>query len=361
MKVLHVETGKHLYGGPLQVYYLMRGLAECDQQNILVCSNHSAIAELAKEVASNVHSVPMSGDLDLEFLFRLRRIIRAERPDIIHLHSRRGTEIIGAIASRLEKRPVILSRRVDNPEPRWLVKLKYRLYHKVITISEGIKKVLLKEGVAIDKLVCVPSAVDTQTYNAHRDREWFQQHFNIKPEQPVIGVIAQLILRKGHRYLLQSIPQILSRYPDTQFLFFGQGPLTKQIQKEIIAQQLQNNVHLMGFREDIEKIMPNLDIVAHPAEMEGLGVSLLQAAACSIPIVASAVGGIPEIVKNNVNGILVPPKNQLALSDSILSLLENPERARTMGEAGRNIVEQKFSIEAMVQGNLAVYQSLISS
>ena len=163
MKVLHVEAGMHLYGGALQVVFLLRGLKALGVDSILACPDGSAIAREAAPHAQVV-TLPMKGDLDVGLLSRLRHLIREVRPDVIHLHSRRGSDIWGALAGRLEGVPVVLSRRVDNPEARLVVKLKYRLYDEVVTISEGIRQVLLSEGVPAGKLHCVLSAVDTQQY-----------------------------------------------------------------------------------------------------------------------------------------------------------------------------------------------------
>ena len=362
MKILHVETGKQLYGGALQVRYLLRGLHARGEQNVLVCSEQSAIGVDAEvqEVTERIHVVPMSGDLDAAFVWRLRRIIREEAPDLIHLHSRRGADLWGGIAGRLERVPVVLSRRVDNPEPRWWVAVKYQLYHRVITISEGIRRVLLSEGVPPPKVVCVPSAVDTELYVPRCDRAWFEKEMGLAPGQPVVGVVAQLISRKGHRYLLEAIPGILRQVPEVQFLFFGSGALAKPLEDEVYQRGLSGNVRLVGFRDDLARILPCLDVVAHPATMEGLGVALLQSSACGVPLVASAVGGIPEIVKEGVNGYLVSPRNPSELERALLALLQNRDRARMMGMAGRAFVERNFSIEAMVEGNRKVYAEVLS-
>ncbi len=359
MKILHVETGNKLYGGALQVLYLVKGLQQTGAQNVLVCGENSAVGQAARETAT-VYALPMFGDLDVGFVRRLRRIIRQESPDLVHLHSRRGADLWGGIAARLEGVPVVISRRVDNPEPRWWAKVKYRLYHRVVTISEGIRQVLLAEGVPAWKVVCVPSAVDTEQYLPGGDRGWFEKEFGITPGQPVVGVVAQLIPRKGHRYLLEAIPGVLQRVPQAQFLFFGTGFLEMSLQQEIEQRGLGGNVKLAGFRDDLVRIFPCLDAVAHPATMEGLGVALLQAAACGVPVVASGVGGISEIVQDGVNGFLVSPREPAELEQALLSLLLDSERAREMGRAGRVIVEQGFSIEAMVRGNRRIYAELLS-
>jgi len=360
MKILHVETGRHLYGGALQVFYLLRGLKELGCTNVLVCPKESAIGAAARDLCDPVHGIAMRGDLDLAFIARLRRIIRAEQPDLVHLHSRRGADTLGGIAARLAGARVILTRRVDNPERRSVVALKYRMYHRIITISEGIRDVLLAEGVPGDKVTCVHSAVDTSQYTQACDPDWFRAEFDLEPSQRVLGVIAQYIPRKGHRYLFAALPDILARHPDVKILLFGKGPLEEELRGLAAAPNLRGHIQLCGFRPDLARVLPCLYAVVHPADMEGLGVSLLQAAAAGIPLIATAAGGIPEIVRDGVNGRLVPPRDATALAAAIDALLSDPGLARSMGAAGRHIVEQEFSIDAMVHGNLEIYQQLLA-
>ncbi|MDE1998385.1 MAG: glycosyltransferase family 4 protein [Burkholderiales bacterium] len=359
MKVLHVEAGMHLYGGALQVVFLLRGLKALGVESILACPEGSAIAHEAAPHAE-VRAMPMKGDLDIGLLGRLRALIRETRPDVVHLHSRRGSDIWGALAGRLEGIPVVLSRRVDNPEAPWVVKLKYRLYDKVITISEGIRQVLLSEGVPADKLHCVPSAVDTDQYRPDRSHlQWFRKTFQIHPDELTIGMVAQFIQRKGHQTLLDALPDVLSRHPKTKVILFGQGPIRDEISQRVQASpQLREHVQLPGFRKDLDKILPCLDVLAHPAFMEGLGVSLLQAAACGVPLVGGRAGGIPEIVQPGLNGELMTPGDVSALAEHLSKLLGSAELRQQYGQAGRQWVESHFSIPAMVQGNLGVYQLL---
>ena len=359
LKILHVEAGTNLYGGALQVWYLLRGLHEQHHANILVCPHNSDISRRVTDITQRVYAIPMKGDADFSLIWRLRNIIREEQPDIVHLHSRRGADFLGAVAARLAHTRVVLTRRVDNPESVLLVRIKYGLCDKVVCISEGIKNVLLSEGVIPEKVVCVPSAVDSQKYNKTCDNDWFRKELGLSQHSRVIGMIAQFIERKGHRYLVQAIPRILSEYPDVQFVLFGKGPLEAGIRDRIQAAGLQSSVHFAGFRDDLECILPCLYAVVHPAEMEGLGVSLLQAAASRIPIVGTNVGGIPEIIRNKVNGYLIPARSSQAITDAVIELLRDPAKAGLMGNAGRELVETRFSITAMVTGNLNVYHSLL--
>ncbi|MCF6211558.1 MAG: glycosyltransferase family 4 protein [Gammaproteobacteria bacterium] len=360
LTVLHVEAGRHLYGGALQVVYLLRGLQAEGVRNILICPEGSAVATTVRETGVEVIEAPMGGDADPSLIFRLRRIIRRERPDLVHLHSRRGADLWGGIAARLSGVPAILTRRVDNPEPRWWVAFKYRLYDRVVSISEGIRRVLIDEGLAPVRVTCVHSAVDTERYRPGcADRALFGHELGLAGEGPVLAVVAQLIARKGHRYLLEVLPGILDAVPGVQVVFFGRGPLEMALRTEVERAGLTEQVHFAGFRDDLEHLLPCLDLVVHPAEMEGLGVSLLQAAACGVPIVAFPAGGIPEIVREGENGYLLPVGDVEGLRDRIIELLQAPERMREMGRCGRALVEREFSIDSMVRGNLAVYRGLV--
>ena len=122
----------------------------------------------------------------------------------------------------------------------------------------------------------------------------------------------------------------------------------------------QEQVRLAGFRDDLDRVLPCLDLVVHPAEMEGLGVSLLQAAAAGVPLIGTAVGGIPEVVRHEESGLLIPPADEAALAEAVIALLRNPERARALGRAGRALVEREFSVASMVKGNMAVYRALLA-
>jgi glycosyltransferase involved in cell wall biosynthesis len=360
MHILHIETGRHLYGGALQVLFLLRGLTETGCRNSLACPSGSAIAAAAG-ACSQLFEVPARGDLDAAFMLRLRGIIAAARPDLVHIHSRRGADLWGALAAWSRGVPALITRRVDNPENPLAARLKYRLYERIITISEAIRQVLLSEGIPAGKITCVPSAVDHRRYATPCDREWFRREFGLGPTDRTIGMIAQFIPRKGHRFLIEAAPGIFDRCPEARFIFFGKGPLQADVHKICVRNRIGDKTIFAGFRTDLERILPCLDLVAHPARMEGLGVSLLQTAAAGVPIVANRVGGIPEIVQDGVNGYLIDVGDRDAIMRRITELLADPEKARRFGSAGRMIVQSRFSVAAMVKGNLAVYHDMLSA
>lgn len=360
MKVVHVECGRHLYGGAQQVLYLLRGLQGDADRHVLACPPGSAIAGAAAGEGIPIRSLPMAGDVDPLLLPRLVRLLRDERPDLVHLHSRRGADPWGVLAARPLGIPVVLSRRVDNPEPRWLVAAKYGLVSRVIAISEAIRHVLLREGVPPAKVVCVPSAVDTDVFAPGCDRPWFSAALGVEPGRPAVGMLAQFIPRKGHQVLLDAVPSVLAEHPRTVFLLFGKGPLQGRVREEVARRALTDSVRFPGFRADVARVLPCLDLLVHPAFTEGLGVALLQAASAGVPIVGTRVGGIPEVVEPGVNGLLVEPGDAPALARAICDLLADPGLARRLGAAGRARAVSRFGIGAMCAGNRAVYRAVLA-
>jgi len=293
MHILHIETGRNLYGGALQVFYLLKGLHVKGFNNSLICPRGSEISIQCEKIAQ-VFAVPFLGDLDLTFPARIHRIIRSERPDIIHVHSRRGADIWGGLAARLTGTPSIITRRVDNPEAAWLARLKYSMYKRIITISDGIRNVLLSEGLEESRVQLIHSAVDSGKYTNACDREWFNGEFDLCSDNIIIGTLAQFIPRKGHRYIIEAAPEILKKFPECRFLFFGQGPLKNELQDLCRKAGLEKFIIFPGFLSNMERIVPCLDMLLHPATMEGLGIALLQAASAQVPLIGARAGGIPD-------------------------------------------------------------------
>jgi glycosyltransferase involved in cell wall biosynthesis len=360
MRVLHVESGMHLYGGARQVLYLMEGLHD-EVQNVLLCAANSEVAAAAQAQGERLRTLPMAGDLDPLLWWRLLRVIREERPDLVHLHSRRGADTQGAIAAWLARVPSVLSRRVDHAPVPLLVGLRYALYDRVIAISEEIRRVLLQAGVPAEKVVCVPSAADLRAVEQPVSHDALCEALELPPDSIVIGVVAQLIERKGHSYLLRAFADIAAALPKARLVFFGRGPLADSLRAQAAALNVIERVVLAGFRTDMAKLMGAIDLVVHPATAEGLGVALLEAAAARRPIVASAVGGIPEIVHNGESGLLVPPRDVNALATAVLRVLRDPELAQRLGEGARARVVARHSVPAMAAGNLAVYRAVLGS
>ncbi len=356
--IVHLETGMHLYGGARQVLLLTQGLLAHGVQSTLVCPPDSAIAAAAHPDVT-VHTLPMAGDLDAAFAFRFGKWLEATDADLVHVHSRRGADMWGGMGAKWAKRPAVLSRRVDNPENPLMAPMKYRRYERVIGISAGIVRQLRKIGVSEDKLRLVHSAIDAQTCEPAWDRRRFLDAFGLRDNQLVVMCVAQFIPRKGHAELLDAWNEVITACPDARLLLFGRGPEEAALKARAANSVAGSTIHFVGFHPDIREFIGHADVVAHPAHMEGLGIALLEAQAAGVPVVASAVGGIPEAVADGDSGILLEPGSVKQLGITLTKVLRDGDLRARMGTAGRKHVAEHFSPERMVSGNLDVYKEVI--
>lgn len=357
LKVAHVELGGRIVGGPQQVLYLLQGLKAAGVDNVLVAA---AGGPLAARVSESGHArvVPMrwSGDTDLSLLFRLWDLLRRERPDVLHLHA--GPDaVLGGVAARLAGVPSVLSRRVDNaprsPFSRWTYS---RLFDRVICISEAILEVLQRAGVDPSRLELVRSSVVADDWVRPASLAAFHAAFGLPQDALTLGVVAQLVPRKGHRVLFEALA--LGVPPEVRVICFGEGRLQAELQAEVEARGLGDIVQFAGHRNDLPEWMAQLDLVVHPALTEGLGVALLQAASAGVPVLASAADGMIEAVADGETGMLVPPGDAAALHRALLQLLAEPKLRSRYGAAGRARMLREFDVARMVERHIAIYRAL---
>src|SRR5690242_12756172 len=245
MRIAHVEAGRHLFGGAAQVQYLLEGLTGRGVENLLLCPPGSELG--AATPAALVRAVPMRGELDVALLPRLAAELKRVKPDLVHVHSRRGADLYGGFAAALAGVPAILTRRVDAPEPAAFARLKYRPYRAIVALSHAIERQLVDAGVARERLTLIPSGVDTQRYRPDvAARERLRAAFALRPDALVVGVIAQLIERKRHSWLFALLPELLRERPEVVIVCFGRGPLEGRLLAELAERGLTSRVVLAG-------------------------------------------------------------------------------------------------------------------
>jgi glycosyltransferase involved in cell wall biosynthesis len=360
MKIVHVETGRHFYGGAQQVIWLIEGLAARGIDNLLVCPPDSGIDTVARDAAIPVRNLQCAGDLDFRFAGQLGKLARSEKPDVVHCHSRRGADFLGGQALALSGVPAVLSRRVDHVEPGLLARWRYRPFRKVIAISEHIATVLVDGGMRPERITVIRSAVDIDSINATPDCEAFRDKFVIDDGDIVIAVIAQLIPRKGHRYLFDVIPNLRDRHPNIRVILFGEGPGEPKLKALATKLNLYGTLRFAGFRQDLDDYLACFDLLVHPAVREGLGVAMLKAAAAGVPVLAFDTAGAREAVVHGETGVLVPPQDVAKLQKAIELLIDEPEMRHELGAAGRQRMKDDFLVATMVDRHIDLYESVIN-
>ncbi len=356
--ILHIDSAKTWRGGQQQVFYLAQRLTNYD--NIIACPPRSPLAQRAKATGLKVFPVQMHGEWDLLAVYKLKKIIRKNSIKIVHLHSSHA-HALGLLATKSSRNcKVVLSRRVDFPiKKNILSRLKYSNVDRIIAISERVKQVLMTDGLPKERIDVVYSGVDIQKFQ-NIEANYLISELALNRNKLIIGNIAAFAWHKDHKTLLEAAKIVVDEFPEIIFLIAGEGPLRREIEILIRKFNLEERVKLLGFRQDIPEILSILHLFVLSSSWEGLGTSLLDAFASRVPVVATNVGGIPEIVRDGVNGILVPPGNPEALSSAIISLLKNRDLAGQMAEEGFKTVKEKFSIERMVEETRKIYDRLVA-
>jgi glycosyltransferase involved in cell wall biosynthesis len=360
MKIVHVETGRHFYGGAQQVIWLLNGLRAAGVECQLVCPPESDVSVAARKDGVPLTPLACAGDYDLRFAWRLRKLLRSEQPDIVHCHSRRGADFLGGWAAKSAGIPAVLSRRVDNPEPGWAAELRYRPFQKVIAISENIASVLTKNGLEWSDLAVIRDAVDVDCINAEPKHGVLQEEFNIAAMAFSIAVVAQLIPRKGHRFILDVLPGLCATYPFIKVVFFGAGDSEAQLRALARKLGLSATVAFAGFRDDLDDYLAAFDLLVHPAEREGLGVAMLKGAAAGLPVIAFDIAGAREAVLHGKTGVLIPPGDLAGLQIAIEVMIEEPEMRDEFGRAGRKRMQDDFSVKTMVESHVDLYKQILN-
>ncbi len=365
LKTLHLEAGRHLYGGPRQVLLLLDGLKQRGVGVTLACPTGSAIAAAAEMAGHQVITHELGGDLDVSAITFLARTVRDLKPDLLHAHSRRGADFFGGLAAALAGVPAILTRRVDNPDTPVVGHLKYLPYDRVVAISAAVRAQLDSQGVPAAKLRTIRSSIDADACQPTWTREQFLAEFDLEPNHQVVAVVAQLIPRKGHALLLQAWPMIIERCPDARLLVLGAGPLEAELiaLADRSAEQIEataGTVTFEGFRPDLRAFLGLVDVLVHPATREALGVSVLEAQAAGVPVVAFAAGGVPEVVVDTVTGLLAAPGDVEGLAAAVITLLDDPALRGRLGTEARTRIRREFSPDRMADDYLQLYREVLA-
>ncbi|MEM9160223.1 MAG: glycosyltransferase family 4 protein [Verrucomicrobiota bacterium] len=360
IRVLHVETGRHLYGGAQQVVYLMENLPALGVECGIVCAAGSEIADKALAAGATVFSPRIGGDLDIRLAYHVMRAARVWRADIVHVQSRRGADTWGLLGAKLAGKRLVISRRVDNWEFAWLGRMRFGAANHVICISDGVLQVLLRMGVSQDRMSIVHSAIDPNRFNRPASQSELREEFGLAPEVPILGIAAQLIQRKGHLLVFEALRRLESDWPHLYLIVFGRGPIEAELKAAAIELGLENRVVFAGFRNDLPRWVGALDLLVHPAYMEGLGNVLLQAAAAGVPCIGTRVGGIPEAMGGGKTGILIPVGDSDALAEAISRMLSDSSLRRRFAEEGPRFVDSGFTASHLAVGNANVYRQVMA-
>jgi len=289
-------------------------------------------------------------------------ILKGKNFDLVHTNGY-FADIIGVPASRLLGIPHIatchgfISNDRNLKSYNKLDIMALRFSKRIIAVSEGIKNNLISSGVKRQQVIVLQNAVelsmDDNMFLKHRD--YVRNKYHIRKEEIVLGYIGRISEEKGLRYLMEAGSKLIHSGVPLKIMIVGDGP--QKIEMARFAQQagLQNKVIFAGFQKDIETWLPSMDIFVLPSLTEGTPMALLESMACGIPVIATAVGGVPQIVDSGKNGILVSPAKTEEIVSAILNIITNKDLHKKLSEAGKETIRNRFNLNKWVNEIESIY------
>lgn len=401
-RVLHVISDKNVGGAGRYVIYLLQQPAMREFDVEVACPSGGRLIEELSGLGIKV--IPLSPacqdrSLSLSGIRELYQIIKKNKYDIVHSHS----SLSARVAARLSGiRGVVYTRHglggafgSDRVHPvpgsigpesresrRWpggisgpasiLGRLTQRFFSAyfadaIIAVSEAAAENLVRCGIIPSKITVIENGVPVPLLGDFLDLEHGSEPGGAitnevtKERSLVVGTVGRLSPEKGHSVLIQAAAIIRNRFPSCRFLIVGDGPLKDRLQNLAYDLGLEKEIEFIGYRPDVQPYLKSMDVFALPSYTEAMPLSLLEAMALGLPIVASKVGGIPEVIKDGYNGFLVEPGNEKDLADKIIRFLESPHVRKAMGQAGRETVESRFNVEIMTRKITELYWGVLAA
>jgi glycosyltransferase involved in cell wall biosynthesis len=355
VRIVHLVIGGDVAGGQLVALRLARAARARGDEVAFVAPERGPFTELAAREGFAVEILPLRRTFQLAAAWRLARLLRARRADVLHTHTLAAANVLARLAGRAARVPVVSHLHIENHfrrATRWLLarldNATARLAARLVAVSEDTKRAYERQGYPRGRIEVVYNGVDLPANGGYR-----------RNDPARIGEVARLCDVKGQRELLRAV----ARLPEARLVLAGRdleqgGAFQDELERESERLGIRERVEF-GFHDDVPALLETLDVVALPSWTEGLPLVLLEAMARGRPVVATPVGGTPELVLDGETGLLVPPRDPEALAAALRRLLEDPDLARRLGEAGRARVAERFTAAAQARRILAIYDELV--
>jgi len=340
-----------------------------------VGENEGSMEWLAEREGVRFVSIPSLGRelhpiKDLSTFWSLYQIIRAERPDVVHTHKSKAGAV-GRVAAWLCGVPVIVHTfhghvlhgyfsEAKSKVFRLIERAMAALSHRIVAVSPKVKDDLIRHGVAgAEKIDVVYLGLDLGSFErSTRNAGGLRAELGLSRETPLIGLVARLVPIKNIPMFLEAAKRVLAARTDARFVVAGDGELKETLAALAANLGIAERVSFLGFRTDLERIYPDLDVLCLTSDNEGSPVSLIEGLASGCAAVSTDVGGVTDVLEGGRCGVLVPAGDAEALAGAVLELLKNPARRTKFGEAGR-LSARRFSIERLVSDLDNLYKSLM--
>lgn len=380
IKILHIHTLPVISGSGINTFLTMRGLNHSPYHSELACAPNGRLIDLMQSQSLQVHLFknlvqPLHLIRDIQVLFQLKAFLKQNPFHIVHTHNSKAG-FIGRLAAKWAQIPVIVHTvhgfAFHDQEPFWR-RMLFRLLEriaviwcdKMIFISQPLIDWALAKGVIKakdqNKIVKIYSGIELERFQpvSAQQKNELRKIWGLKPDDWVIGIVSKLWEGKGHRILIRAFQAVQKQIKNAKLVIVGEGYLDSELKSLVQEYDLNESVLFTGFQMDVSQIMATFDVAVLPSSFEGMGRVLVEAMAMGKPVIASRVGGIPDLVEHGLQGLLFEPGKTEPLQAALVRLLTDPVLALQMGKAGRQKALAQFSSQTMVQSIQKVYLDLL--
>jgi len=349
--VLHMSSETGWRGGERQLLMLAAGAVAQGLDHAVAVPAGSALALRARSEGLEAVVLPSRRPWRPFALARMAHWLRRHDRAVVHAHTSPALDATPLLRLLVPLGGVVYTRRTSYPiRPA----RKYRTAaDRYVAVAGSVGRQLVAAGADPERVTVIPSGVDLAAIDAAPEAD----PLGLSDRGPAVGCVGALALEKGQAVLLSAWREVLASFPDARLILIGDGPERRSLEELAFGEPL-GSVRFTGFRNDVASCLKSLDLVVLPSLAEGIGGTAIEAMACRRAVVASRVGGLPEVVADGVTGLTVPPNDPGALSAAIVDLLTATRRRAAMGEAGRARVEEEFTGERMIASYLGVYREL---
>lgn len=339
LRVLMVSTERGWRGGERMLASLVSALPG-GVDAVTACPPSSPLAQRLGAAGKAVEALDARGPLDLAALRRLRRLAVSGRFDLVHAHTSHAHALTLPALFRTGI-PLVVTRHVAFPVKR-LSRWKYRAVRRFAAVSSAVRGVLVRGGVRPSRVDVIPNGIEALPLPA--DREAHRSALGIAPGEITVVSAGHFSAEKNHRLLLEAWTSVAPRHPSARLRLAGEGPLEGDLRDR--ASDLPR-VTFEGYRDDLDALLRGADLYVSPSDSEGLGLSVMEAMAVGLPVVATRAGGVVDLVTDGDTGLLTPVGDAVALASALDALLGDSDRRAVLGRAGRARAERDFSLDRM--------------
>jgi glycosyltransferase involved in cell wall biosynthesis len=359
VRPLIVDLGRDYRGGQHQALLLLQGLRERGHAPELIAVRDSLLASRAKEIGAPVH-VADPKRRRLTATLQIRKLARARQIDIVHANEPHALSSAW-LARAHHVVPIVVSRRIALPISKSLFSFaRYRVAARVVAVSHFVEQSVIQSGLLADRVSVIYDGVQIPPENFKAQRENARNQLGIAPEIPCIGNVAAFVSEKGHALLLDAFAKLRALFPECVLLLRGEGPELASLKSLSRKLEQAGAAKFLPPSFDLETMFAAMDIFAFPSHEEPLGSALLAAMAHALPVAAIARGGIPEVVEEGKNGVLVNDLGPDSFSSALARLVAHPEEAIRLGKAARETILMRFTADRMVKETLRLYELLVT-